>query len=232
MAEQQEATAAEVQNVQTSSDYTGGGDFWANNQKTIVGALAVVLVAALGYFGYNYYLEDQDATAQTEMFKAVYYFESDSLDKALKGANGAKGLEYIAENYGGTKAGMQASYYCGVIYLKKGKFDQAIEHLQQVNFGDELVQARAYSLIGDANLELKKYDDAISYYKKAADHYPNKAFTPTYLMKLALAQELNNDLAGAIGTYSTVLEKYNDQGDAADARKYKALLEQKLETTK
>jgi hypothetical protein len=49
-----------------------------------------------------------------------------------------------------------------------------------------LVQARAYSLIGDAYAEKKSFGDAIDYYKKASEYKSNKFFTPSYLMKLVL----------------------------------------------
>jgi tetratricopeptide (TPR) repeat protein len=230
MAEPIEATTAENKELttgETSSVSFDSGDFLAKNQSTIILIVAAILVGTLGFFGYKYYVNEQDTEAQTQMFKSVFYFEADSLDKALKGSGGNPGLEQIAADYGGTPAANQAHYYCGVIYLKKGKFTEAIEHLGQVSFGDALVQARTYSLLGDAHLELKQYDEAVSNYKKAADYQPNKFFTPGYLMKLALAQELNNDLSGAIASYNIVITKYGDQGDAADAKKYKALAEEK-----
>jgi len=43
--------------------------------------------------------------------------------------------------------------------LKQGKFEDAIEYLKKFNAGDLLIQARAYSLIGDAYLELKDNED-------------------------------------------------------------------------
>jgi len=238
MAEPKEAAPEQIveknsapQNVVSGSEFDFNA-FWASNQNTIITVVAAILVASLGYFGYRYYIEEQDTEAQTQMFRSVFYFENDSLDKALKGSGGNPGLEQIASDFGGTPAANQAHYYCGIIFLKKGKFQEAVEHLNQVNFGDVLVQARAYSLLGDAHLELKAYDEAITAYKKAADYKPNKFFTPGYLMKLALAQELNNDLAGAIASYDVIITKYPDQSDANDAKKYKALVEQKLEGNK
>lgn len=230
MAEQNEATIVTTPEGSSSENLSsmGGGDFLGKNQNTIITIVAVILVATLGFFGYKYYISEQDNTAQAEMFKAVFAFEADSLDKALKGSGGFPGLESIAEDYSGTPAAQQANYYCGIIYLKKGQYQKAIEHLDKVSFNDALVQARAYSLIGDAHLELKEYDQAISYYKKAAEYKPNRYFTPAYLMKLGLAQELNNDLSGALASYTTVVEKYGDQSDATDAKKYKAMLEEKL----
>jgi TolA-binding protein len=89
-----------------------------------------------------------------------------------------------------------------------------------------LVQARAYALIGDANLELKNYEEAITYYKKASDYKPNEYFTPRYLMKLGLAYELNNDYKSAAEAYGKIADQYSGAQEYNDARKSKARAEE------
>ena len=69
--------------------------------------------------------------------------------------------------------------YAGVSYLKQGKFELARLYLEDFNASDLLIQARAYSLVGDSYMEEKKYDDAAKYYNKAANYKPNKYFSPS-----------------------------------------------------
>lgn len=60
-------------------------EFIEKNRKMVFiigGAIALIIG---GYFMYNYWITQRNATAQNEMFQAVYYFESDSLDNALNG---------------------------------------------------------------------------------------------------------------------------------------------------
>ncbi|MBS1543000.1 MAG: tetratricopeptide repeat protein, partial [Bacteroidetes bacterium] len=71
----------------------------------------------------------------------------------------------------------------------------------------------------------KKYEDAAAYYSKAADYKPNKYFTPTYLMKAALAYEKLNQNDKAIKAYQRVIDEYWDSSDFQNARKLKARLE-------
>lgn len=220
-----ENTAAEV-TVENTAPVASNGDFFSKNQNTILTLVGVVLVAVMGYYGYRYYVEQQDNEAQAQMFRSQFYFENDSLDRALNGAGGNPGFLTIIEDYSGTPAANLSHFYVGAIYLKKGKFNEAVEHLKSFSSSDLLVAPRAKALLGDAYMELNQLEDAISAYKAAADLNPNKFFTPTYLMKLALAQTKNNDKAGAIATYDKLLKEYGDQGDAADAKKYKAMLEQ------
>jgi TolA-binding protein len=187
--------------------------------------LGILVAAGLAFAGYKYYIGEQDNEAQTYLFKAVYAFEADSLDRALNGKAGNPGMLGITEDYAGTPAASQAHFYAGVIYLKKGKYEDAIEHLKAFDGNDLLVQARAYSLIGDAYSEQKQYDEASKFYQKAAEHHPNKLFTPAYLMKLALTQEAANDKDAALGTYAQIIQKYPDAQEAPEAKKGQAMLQ-------
>lgn len=200
--------------------------FFDKNKNLITIVLGVVVLVAAGWAGYNYYATSQDEEAQKEMFVAVNYFESDSLDLALNGDKVNRGFIDIAEEYSFSKSAKLSNYYIGVIYLKKGKFEDAIEYLKKFNAGDLLVQARAYALIGDAYTELKDTENAISYYKKASEYNPNEFFTPRYLIKLGMAYEVNNDFASAAKAYTTIVDTYPKSQEYNDARKYKARSEQ------
>ncbi len=195
------------------------------NPKTAIGIVAAILLIVGGYFGYRYYLGNQDDIAQKEMFQAIRYFEADSLDLALNGDGNNLGFLQIIEDYGRTDAGNLANYYTGVTYLKQGKFPLAIFHFEDFSSNDLLVQARAYSLMGDAYMEQKDFENAAKYYSKAAGYKPNKEFTPTYLMKAALAYEKLNQNQKAIDAYQTIIDKYWESAELQSAKKFKAKLE-------
>ena len=88
-----------------------------------------------------------------------------------------------------------------------------------------LVQARAYSLIGDAYMEQKDYANASKWYNKASDYQPNKEFTPTYMMKAALAYEKLNQNDKAKEVYQKIIDTYFESSEVQNAKKYKARLE-------
>lgn len=199
--------------------------FFKSNQKILTYVGGGILAIVLGVVAYNFWSKSQDEEAQAAMFSSVYAFESDSLKQALSGTGGNEGLLAIADNYGMTDAGNLANFYAGVALLKQGKFDDAIERLEKFSSSDLLVQARAYSLIGDAYMEKKNTEEAISYYKKAAEHKPNKYFSATYLMKLATAYEIAKDNKSAIETYAEIIEKYPDSAEVINAKKFKSKLE-------
>jgi len=74
-------------------------------------------------------------------------------------------------------------------------------------------------------MELKDFENAVVYYNKAAAYKPNKYFSPTYLMKAALAYEKLNRNDKAKEVYQEIIEKYWDSSEFQNARKFKARLE-------
>ena len=202
-----------------------GDDFLKSNSKIIVGifAVAAVLIGGILFFQYN--TQQQNEKAQAEIFQAVYFFEQDSIDFALNGDGINKGFLTIIEDYPRTDAANLSHFYTGSIYLSQKKFEDALTHLEEFSTDDYLVQAKAYSLIGDANLELGKTEDAIAKYTKAARTHENKYMSPKYLAKLAVAQEEAGKLEDAIQTYAEIEEKYYESFEFAAARKHKARLE-------
>ncbi len=215
-----------LENAEVLAEKVEGVEHWIEqNPKIVFGVLAVIALIVGGYFGFGYWTKSQDEEAQKEMFPAVRYFEADSLDLALNGDGNNLGFKQIIEDYSMTDAGNLANFYAGNIYLKKGQFESAILYFKDFKSDDQLVMARAYSLTGDAYMEQKKYEEAADFYGKAANHKPNKFFTPTYLMKAALAYEKLNQNENAIKTYQQVIDKYWESSEFQNARKYKARLE-------
>jgi TolA-binding protein len=73
-------------------------------------------------------------------------------------------------------------------------------------------------------MEKTETAQAISYYQKAVNYEPNPEFTPEYLLKLATAQEVSGDEAGAIKSYQRVIEEFPEFTEIGKARKYLAKL--------
>jgi predicted negative regulator of RcsB-dependent stress response len=207
--ESAEGLQQEISKVQTTVE---------KNKNVIYGIVGALLVGILGYFGYKAWSSSQDEKGQAKLFNAVYKYEADSNKVA------AKEMAKIADDFGGN-TGNLANFYAGVANLKEGKYDTAIEQLKSFSSSDLLVQARAYSLIGDAYSEKKAYGDAVDYYKKASEYKANKYFTPAYMMKLGAALEANKEPKEALAVYTEIVEKYAASSEAVSAKKYKAVLE-------
>lgn len=215
-----------LENAEVIQEKLEGVEHWVErNPKTIIGIVAAILVIVGGYFGWNYYIKSQDGEAQKEMFQAVHYFEADSLNLAFNGDGNNLGFKQIIDEFGSTPSGNLANFYAGVIHLKQGKFPLAIYYLEDFKANDLLIQARAYSLIGDAYMEQKDFENAAKWYAKAAEYKPTKEFTPSYLLKAALAYEKLNQTDKAKEAYQRIIDVYWDSTEVQSAKKFKARLE-------
>lgn len=202
-----------------------GEGFLKENAKLVAGIIGALILVIGGILFYQIHKANQNETAQGEMFQAVYYYEQDSLDLALNGDGVNAGFLQIIDEYGGTDAANLSNFYTGSIYISQGDYQKAIDHLKKFSADDYFVQPTAYSLIGDANLELGDLDEAIKYYKRAADYKENKYFTPIYLNKLAIAYEEAGQIPAAIDTYGRIEDEYFESYEFTAARKHKARLE-------
>ncbi|KYG81666.1 tetratricopeptide repeat protein [Roseivirga ehrenbergii] len=189
----------------------------------IVGLVIIVVTSAI--FLLNYSKSNKNDSAQADMFQAQYYFEQDSLDLALNGDGRNLGFLSIIDIYGGTEAANLSNYYVGAIYLKEQKFQLALDHLKDFSSSEELIQARAYKLTGDAYMELGNFSDAASQYEKAASTADDDAFSPAYLLKASLAYEKQGDLKAAIKPLDDIIKNHFGTAEYASARKHKARLE-------
>ncbi|MBK0403549.1 cytochrome C biosynthesis protein [Adhaeribacter sp. BT258] len=204
---------------------SGSEDFVKKHKNTLLGVFVAIALVIAGSFAYYGFKKSQEEEAQIALYPAVYDFEADSLNKALNGDARYKGLNYIAEEYSGTKAGNLAKFYAGVVYLKQGKFQEAIDKLEDFSSDDLILQARAYSLIGDANMELNKPAEASEMYMKAANYKANEFFAPQYLMKAGMAYEAAKNYKEAADAYNKIISTYATATEVNDAKKYKARAE-------
>jgi len=126
------------------------------NKKSISIIGGAILIVILGYFGYtNFIVKPQEESANREMFMAERYFQLDSVDKAINGDGQYPGFIEIIDNYGSSNSANLAQYYLGMCYMKKGEWDNAIEHLSSYDAEDDVTGALALGAIGDAHLEKK-----------------------------------------------------------------------------
>ncbi|MBK6265532.1 tetratricopeptide repeat protein [Marivirga sp. S37H4] len=201
--------------------------FIENNKKVVLGVGGLIAIIIVAFFGYKYYMDNQNELAQKEMFQAVYWYENGEFDLALNGDGNNLGFMDLLEDFGATKAGNLSSFYIGSIYLQQGEFQKAIDHLEDFSADDLLVQSRAYALIGDAYLELGNYSKAADHYGKAASTNSTEEFSPIYLLKQGLAYEKANDTEKAKDSYKQIIKDFSKSEEVSEAKKYLSLLEAK-----
>lgn len=200
----------------------GKAEHYVHENKKSLSIIGIAIVAViLAYFGYNQFIvKPQEENAQNDMFVAEQYFAQDSFPLAINGDGSYPGFQEIIENYSSAPSGNLAQYYLGMSFLQKGDFEKAIETLKNYDAEDDITGALALGGIAAAHLELNQLDEAISFYKKAADWDDNNYTKPLFLMKLAFVYELNKDYSSAIGIYNQIKQDYPLSTEARDIEKY------------
>lgn len=216
----------EEKKIDIGEVYTKSEQFIENNKKSLMVAVGVFVLVVAGWFAYKSYISGQETEAQSAIWKAEYYFTVDSLDKALEGDGQYFGLEYIAENYKGTKTASLANYYAGVIYMEKGDLEYAIDYLKKADIDDEVLGAVAIGSIGDCYVNLGEYNEAVKYFNKAVSHSDNSFTAPIYLNKAAIVYEVLNNYSKAADNYERIIDEYGDSPEASKVKKNLARVEQ------
>lgn len=196
--------------------------FWDKFQKPIIIILAVIIVGAGGYYGYNEYIvKPKEEKASDALFKAQQYFNMDSSNLVLNGDGQSRGVLYVMNNFSGTKAANLCKYYAGVSYLKLGDYNNAVKYLKDFSTSAKQIQLMAYGCLGDAYSELNKTSEAIDSYKKAATTFeedePNSS---EYLFRAALLSSTTGKEKEALDLFKELKDKFPKTDKGFQAAKY------------
>ncbi len=228
-----ESTTAEV--FSTLDEGASRTEAWVEkNQKGILIFVGIIAISVLGYLGFQQFIQEPKETeAMNEMFQAQIYYEQalstsakDSLfNLSINGGNGKFGFLDIIDNYGGTNAANLAHYYAGIAYLNTGKYQEAIEYLDNFKADDVTVAPIAKGAIGDAFAQLNQEEDALKYYEAAITMSDNELTAPRYLLKAGITALNLGKVDIALKHFKTITENYPKAPEAAKAIIYEGKAE-------
>jgi len=197
--------------------------FWEKYSKKITYIGAAVIIVASGIIGYQKLIKEPKETKAAESIflaeslfdkMATSSFSKDSVNITLNGGvldgSNVTGLLKIISNYEGTLNANRAKYMAGACYLQIGEFDKSIRYLKEFDGnGSEQIQSKAYTMLGHAYAEKKQKDEALNYYKKAAEvNEKDDSFTPDALMLCGNYAESIGKNEDAIKFYQKVKNNY------------------------
>ncbi|NOZ46488.1 MAG: tetratricopeptide repeat protein [Chlorobi bacterium] len=205
-----------VENVLTKTE-----QYIEDNQKSLLIIVAVIAVIVGGYLGFQkFYVAPMEIEAESQMFTAERYFETDSFNLALNGDGEELGFLDIIDDYGLTKSANLAHYYAGISYLHMGDYENAVEYLKLFDSDDQMVGPLALAATGDAYIELGDKEKAISFYLKSIDKSDNSLLTPIFLMKIGNVYEKLGQFEKAIEMYTRIKKDYKRSIESRSVDKY------------
>jgi len=184
--------------------------FWNQHARQIGLGIAVIVIVAIGIFGYKYFISDPNEKKASEAIRyAESYFREDSLKLALNGDNVNAGFLKVISKYSGTRAANLAHFYAGSCYIRLGDFKNAAKQLEAFSTSEPLVKARAKSLLADAYAEDGKKEEAAKLYKEAGTTFEkDDYYSPQYLFRAGYLYESIGKNSEAIEMYKMIKEKY------------------------
>lgn len=189
-------------------------------QKQLLVIIAVLVLLVLSVLAFkNFYIEPREREAENEMAKGQALFAVDSFKVALNGKADFIGFKEIVSEYSITPSGNLASAYAGICYYKLGQYNDAIKYLSKFDGEDNYFSVSVIGLIGDAYIELGNKEDAVDYFKKAADK-KNDVLSSVYLKKAGVTYEALGKPEKALEVYTTIKDEYSRTPEASDIEKY------------
>ena len=194
----QEQAAAQEQQATKAEAF-----FEKNKKAVIICIIAVIAVIVCGILANTYYFQPRQENASTELAKSQELFQEEQWEKALAG------FQKVASDYSSTDAGNLAQLYIGLCQANLGKWQEAVNALE--NFSgqdDQMITPAAEGALGNAYANLNQLDKAVEHLKKAAKMADNNSLSPTFLIQAGEILESQGKKDEALKLYQEVKEKY------------------------
>ena len=144
--------------------------FIERNAKKIGGALGVVVLGVLAYFGYQHFVVfPQNEEATMTYLTAQKNLGEGKNDLALGGKSTNPGFKGVADNFSGTNV---------------GNYQKAYDLLNEFSSENKVLMALKFGAMADCMVNLNKNEEALSLFDKAISA-SNDEFTSFYFTRKA-----------------------------------------------
>lgn len=198
--------------------------------------LLVAVIAIVGVIVFMMLRGGGNGAKELNAEKAIQpirqYMQMDSFNLVLNGNDslGVKGVKKFLSAHKGTEAANEMRIYGAVCYLAAGNTSEAIKLLKDAGTFGKQMNARKYSLLGDAYSEKgmaatpanqSDCNEAIDYYRKAADAFPeDENNSAAYLYKAAQLYSLTGKSDKAKALYKEIKDKFPGSSQTNMVEKY------------
>ncbi|MAQ93773.1 hypothetical protein B1759_01015 [Rubrivirga sp. SAORIC476] len=184
-----------------------GAEFFEDHRNAVIGVIVGIVVLSLAVIGWRAYQANRSAEGQELLGAILTEYEAGNLQTALDGTGDMPGLLEIADQYGSTATGEQATFFAADALYQLGDMDRALELFEDYD-GDGLLAASAIG--GQAAIAEEQGDDAKAarLYEQAASEFVSPASTPGYLLDAARAHLAAGDTEAAESALMRVIDEW------------------------
>jgi len=178
---------------------------------TLTNILVFILVFLLSFT----HIRKVNYTRENSLYLPQVDFNNDKIEESLFGTDDYKGFFELSWNYNGTDISDLSNLYIGIGLINKEYFEEGNNYLSKYKCNkDSLISSRVYALQGDAHVEMKKYDEALSYYNKAIDILKSNYVDNTrYILKIVLIYEERGEYKKAFDLLEKSIKDYSKSPD-------------------
>ncbi len=168
------------------------------NKKVIIWSLVVAAVCVVAVLVYILVAQAGSRKAD-ELIAKADAAQNDSIALTL----------YAQAADAGYKSGNRAKAEMGIRLYRDGKYQEALEYLDDCSLDDEIAEAGVETLKGDCYVNLDQPDKAISAYKDAiSDADENPEIVPFVLIKMANIYRSQGNYEAEAKAYKEIIDEY------------------------
>ena len=194
-----------------------GQEFFEDHRTAILGAIGGLVALAVLVFGWRAYQNNRSSEGQVFLGEILIEYEAGNYETALNGTDTTPGLLEIADEYGSTATGEQATFFAADALYQLGRTDDALEMFEDYD-GSGLMAASA--LAGQAAIAEQSGDAAraAGLYERAASAFESPASTPAYLLDAARAFAAAGETEDAQDALQRVIDDWDETPEAQTAQ--------------
>ncbi len=196
---------------------------WAeeNSRLLVYIVLGIVACIGLGYVWMQNRADDADK-AMTQLAKIEPYYDQNKYELAINGVpqEGAQGLKFIVDNFGGTRAGEMARLYLANSYFALNEYEQALEQYKNISIDDKIITASAYAGVASCYEAQGDHEKAATYFEKAAKKNLTMIQAPENLQRSAWNYAVAGNKEKAIELLNMLKKEFPNSAYSRNADKY------------
>ncbi len=215
----------------------GASDVIGARRGPLLGAIAAVIVIALGVGGYLSWRNRTESQAHAKLAAALAIEEARIGPPAAFGSQAPTGLSFVtqrekdqaaltkykevADEFPNSEAGLYARFRQASTYMALGVPNNAVEAYQDVinKGGNGHIAQMARLGLAEAKAQTGSYDDAISTFRDLSQRKDGPLPVDGLLLRLGRIQLEAGKGSEAEQTFNRLVQEFPDSPFAADARK-------------